>query len=129
MRALCRAHGDDVKLRDICHSRSGDKGTIANVSLIVFDSRHYSHIVQHVTAARVKAHFAGLATGDVWRYELPLIGALNFVVHGIAGGGVTRTLALDAHGKSLSSALLELEIDDCPFAPAASNYRTNDLTN
>lgn len=101
-----------MKLRDICHSRSGDKGTIANVSLIVFDPRHYSVIVQHVTASRVKAHFADLATGDVVRYELPRIGALNFVVHGIAGGGVTRTLALDAHGKSLSSALLELEIEE-----------------
>ena len=101
-----------MKLREICHSRSGDKGTIANVSLIVFDPRHYPLIVQHVTAARVQAHFADLATGDVVRYELPLIDALNFVVHGIAGGGVTRTLALDAHGKSLSSALLEMEIEE-----------------
>ena len=106
------AHGDDVKLRDICHSRSGDKGTIANVSLIVFDPRHYPLVVQQATAARVKAHFADLASGEVVRYELPMIGALNFVVYGIAGGGVTRTLALDAHGKSLSSALLEMEIDE-----------------
>ena len=81
------------------------------MSLIVFDPQHYPLVVEHLTAARVKAHFAGLATGDVIRYELPLIGALNFVVHGIVGGGVTRTLALDAHGKSLSSALLEMEID------------------
>jgi len=100
-----------VKLRTIAHSRSGDKGTIINVSLIVFDPRQYPHVVEHVTADRVRAHFAALATGDVIRYELPLIGALNFVVHGIVGGGVTRTLALDAHGKSLSSALLEMEID------------------
>ena len=101
-----------MKLRAIAHSRSGDKGTTANVSLIAFEPRHYVTIVQHVTAARVKDHFSGLATGDVIRYELPLIGALNFVVHGIVGGGVTRTLALDAHGKSLSSALLEMEIPD-----------------
>jgi len=103
-----------VKLRTIAHSRSGDKGTILNVSLIVFDERHYPLIVRHVTANRVKAHFAELATGEVIRYELPLIGALNFVVWGVVGGGVTRTLALDAHGKSLSSALLELDIDEGP---------------
>jgi hypothetical protein len=101
-----------MKLRAVAHSRSGDKGTIINVSLIVFDPRHYPFIVRHVTAERVKAHFAGLATGEVLRYELPRIGALNFVVHGITGGGVTRTLALDAHGKSLSSALLEMEVDE-----------------
>ncbi len=101
-----------MKLRTIAHSRSGDKGTIVNVSLIAFDARHYQSMVRHATAARVKDHFSGLATGDVIRYELPLIGALNFVVHGIVGGGVTRTLALDAHGKSLSSALLEMEIPD-----------------
>ena len=100
-----------MKLRSICHSRSGDKGSIVNVSLIVFDARHYPLVVEHVTAARVKAHFADLATGEVVRYELPLIRALNFVVHGVAGGGVTRTLALDAHGKSLSSALLEMELE------------------
>jgi hypothetical protein len=103
-----------MKLRTIAHSRSGDKGTIINVSLIVFDERHYPLIVRHLTADRVKAHFAELATGDVIRYELPLIGALNFVVWGVVGGGVTRTLALDAHGKSLSSALLELDIDEGP---------------
>jgi len=101
-----------VKLRAIAHSRSGDKGTIVNVSLIVFDANHYPLIAREVTAERVRAHFSELATGDVVRYALPLVGALNFVVHGVVGGGVTRTLSLDAHGKSLSSALLEMEIDD-----------------
>jgi hypothetical protein len=100
-----------MKLRSIAHSRTGDKGTTINVSLIVFNPRHYPLVVHQVTADRVKAHFVELATGTVIRYELPLIGALNFVVHGVVGGGVTRTLALDAHGKSLSSALLEMEID------------------
>ncbi|HTH02558.1 MAG TPA: hypothetical protein VL882_19920 [Vicinamibacterales bacterium] len=100
-----------MKLRTIAHSRSGDKGTIINVSLIAFEPRHYPVIVGEVTADRVKAHFAELATGRVIRYELPAIGALNFVVHGVVGGGVTRTLALDAHGKSLSSALLEMDIE------------------
>ena len=106
-----------MKLRTIAHSRSGDKGTIVNVSLIAFEPRHYPALVRYVTATRVKEHFIGLANGDVIRYELPLIGALNFVVHGMVGGGVTRTLALDAHGKSLSSALLEMEIPDADSSP------------
>lgn len=101
-----------MKLRTIAHSRSGDKGTIVNVSVIAFEPAHYPVLVRHVTAARVKEHFSDLATGEVIRYELPLIGALNFVLHGIVGGGVTRTLALDPHGKSFSSALLEMEIPD-----------------
>jgi hypothetical protein len=101
-----------MTLRTICHSRSGDKGMMLNLSLIAFDARDYPRLVRHVTASRVKALFAELAEGDVIRYELPLLGALNFVLHGLVGGGVTRTLALDAHGKSLSSALLEMEIPD-----------------
>ena len=101
-----------MKLRVISHSRSGDKGTILNVSLIAFDERHYPLLVRHVTADRVKAHFAELVDGEVTRYQLPEIGALNFVLKGVIGGGVTRTLALDAHRKSLSSALLEMEIPD-----------------
>ncbi len=67
---------------------------------------------EQVTAERVKAHFAGVVEGEVVRYELPNIAALNFVMSQTLGGGVTRSLALDAHGKSLSSALLDLEIDD-----------------
>ena len=101
-----------MKLRAISHSRSGDKGTILNISLIAFDERSYPLLQRHVTAARVKVHFADLVDGDVTRYELPAIGALNFVLRGRIGGGVTRTLALDSHGKSLSSALLEMEIPD-----------------
>lgn len=101
-----------MKLRTIGHSRSGDKGSMLNISLIAFDERDYPRLVRHVTAARVKALFAELADGDVTRYELPLIGALNFVLHRLIGGGVTRTLAIDGHGKSLSSALLEMEIPD-----------------
>ena len=68
--------------------------------------------MQHATTERVKQHFAGLVTGDVVRYELPELSALNFVLHGVVGGGVTQTLALDAHGKALSAALLEMEIPD-----------------
>jgi hypothetical protein len=101
-----------MTLRTIAHARSGDKGTTINISLIAFDARDYPRLVRLVTAARVKARFAGIADGDVIRYELPAIGALNFVLFGVRGGGVTRTLALDAHGKSLSSALLDMEIPD-----------------
>jgi hypothetical protein len=101
-----------MKLRAISHSRTGDKGAILNISLIAFDERHYPILVRHVTADRVRTHFGDLFDGEVVRYEIPTIGALNFVLHGRIGGGVTRTLALDVHGKSLSSALLEMEIPD-----------------
>jgi len=101
-----------MKLWRIAHARSGDKGTISNISLIAFRSADYPRLARHVTAARVRERFADLVTGEVRRYELPSIAALNFVLHGMADGGVTRTLALDAHGKSLSSALLDMEIPD-----------------
>lgn len=100
-----------MKLRAIAHSRTGDKGNISNISVIAFDPRHYALLTSQVTAARVRAHFAGIVEGDVVRYELPNIAALNFVMQQALGGGVTRSLALDAHGKSLSSALLDMEID------------------
>ena len=101
-----------MKLRELAHSRTGDKGNTANVSVIAFDPANFERLRQHVTAERVKAHFAGIVRGDVVRYELPKIAALNFVMADALGGGVTRSLALDMHGKSLSSALLELDIPD-----------------
>ncbi|MEH3147658.1 MAG: hypothetical protein PGN34_20445 [Methylobacterium frigidaeris] len=101
-----------MKLRAIAHSRTGDKGNTSNISLIAHDPADYSRLVAHVTAERVKAHFAGIVHGDVTRYEIPSIGALNFVLKRALGGGVTRSLALDPHGKSLGSALLDLEIPD-----------------
>lgn len=101
-----------MRLRDIAHSRTGDKGNTVNISLIAFDERDYARLLRHVTADAVRDHFTDLIAGDVVRYELPGIGALNFVLHGVIGGGVTRTQALDAHGKSFSSALLEMEIPD-----------------
>jgi non-ribosomal peptide synthetase component E (peptide arylation enzyme) len=100
-----------MKLRALAHSRTGDKGNISNISVIAYDPRHYALLKAQVTAERVRAHFAGIVEGEVTRYELPNIAALNFVMQNALGGGVTRSLALDAHGKSLSSALLELEID------------------
>lgn len=101
-----------MKLREIAHSRTGDKGNISNISVIAFDPRHYPLLAEQVTAERVKALFASVVRGEVVRYELPKIGALNFVLDQALGGGVTRSLALDAHGKSLSTALLDLDIDD-----------------
>jgi hypothetical protein len=99
-------------LRDIAHARAGDKGDICNISLIAFDARDYPRLLAHATPERVKALFAGIANGQVTRYELPQLGAMNFVITGGLGGGVTRSLALDAHGKSLSALLLTMEIPD-----------------
>jgi hypothetical protein len=99
-----------MKLRQIAHSRAGDKGNTSNISVIAFEERHYPLLLRLVTAERVKEHFREIADGEVTRYELPAIGALNFVLKDTLGGGVTRSLALDAHGKSLSSAILELDI-------------------
>jgi hypothetical protein len=99
-------------LRDLAHSRTGDKGDTSNISLIAYDAADYPLLARQVTAARVRAHFAGIVCGEVTRYELPTLGALNFVLEGALGGGVTRSLALDAHGKSLSSALLSMEIPE-----------------
>ena len=99
-------------LRDLAHSRTGDKGDTSNISVIAYDAADYPLLVRRVTTERVKAHFSGIALGEVTRYELPRLGALNFVLEHALGGGVTRSLALDAHGKSLSSALLSMEIPD-----------------
>jgi len=101
-----------MKLRDIAHSRTGDKGNISNVSLIAYDPDDYGVIRDYVTAERVKQLFDGIVHGEVTRYELPGIGALNFVMTEALGGGVTRSLAIDAHGKSLSSALLNMDLPD-----------------
>jgi hypothetical protein len=100
-----------MKLRQIAHSRTGDKGNTSNISVIAYRAEDYPLLVAEVTAERVRAHFTGVVEGTVVRYELPRIGALNFVMTQTLGGGVTRSLALDAHGKSLSSALLDLEIE------------------
>lgn len=101
-----------MKLHDIAHSRTGDKGNTSNISLIAYDPAHYPLLKKYVTAERVKEFFSDIVQGDVVRYELPNIGALNFVMFQALGGGVTRTLALDIHGKSLSSALMDIEIPD-----------------
>jgi hypothetical protein len=104
-----------MKLREIAHSRTGDKGNTSNISVIAYDPVHYPLLEKQVTVERLKALFSEIVEGDVVRYTLPNIGALNFVMYKALGGGVTRTLAIDLHGKSLSSAILEIEIhkDQC----------------
>jgi hypothetical protein len=98
-------------LRDIAYSRAGDKGNRSTVSVIAYDMKDFPAIERAVTAECVKQHYAGIAKGQVERYVLPQLGALNFVLHDALGGGVTRSLCLDAHGKCLGSAILSLDID------------------
>jgi hypothetical protein len=111
-----------MKLREIAHSRSGDKGNTSSISVIAFQERDYPLLLRHVTPERVKAHFGDLVAGDVIRYEIPSLGALNFVLGQALGGGVTRSLVLDTHGKSLSSVLLDLELPDEPETQQAPSH-------
>lgn len=99
-----------MKLWEIAHSRTGDKGNISNISLIAYKPEDYEMLKEKVTTEKVKEHFAGMVKGDVVRYELPNIQALNFVMYDALGGGVTRSLSVDMHGKGLSSYLLDMEI-------------------
>jgi hypothetical protein len=101
-----------MRLRAIAHSRTGDKGDTSNIAVIAYDPKDYARLERHVTAECVKQHFADIVKGEVVRYTLPGIGALNFVMRRALGGGVTRSLALDAHGKCLSSAILDLELSE-----------------
>lgn len=105
-----------VLLKDICHVRSGDKGDTANVGLIALDQKHYPLIRKYVTAEAVKKHFAGICLGEVERFELPNLGALNFLLHRSLGGGGTLSLKTDAQGKTYGAALLRmiLEVPDLP---------------
>lgn len=95
-------------LRDIAHARSGDKGNRATLSVIAFDKKDYPQLERELSAERVRACYAGIVHGRIDRYLLPQLGAVHFVMHEALGGGVTRSLALDAHGKSLSSKILAL---------------------
>jgi hypothetical protein len=100
-----------MKLRDVAHSRTGDKGNTSNISVIAYRAENFPLIRELVTAERVRAQLASLNPSRVTRYELPKLGALNFVIAGALGGGVTRSLALDAHGKALSSILLDMDLE------------------
>jgi hypothetical protein len=98
-------------LRDIAHVRTGDKGDASQICVIVFDLRDYSRLAEFLTAERLRGHLSGLPATAIVRYELPKLGALNFLLEGALAGGVTRSLALDAHGKTLGTQLLDLELD------------------
>ncbi len=100
-----------MKLKDIAHSRTGDKGDIINISVIAFDEKDYPKLEKLVTATVVKKFLGETVQGEVIRYEVPNLGALNFVMQKALRGGVTRSLRLDKHGKSLSSILLEMPLD------------------
>ena len=100
-----------VPLREIAFARSGDKGDTANIGLIAFRQSIYPILVQEVTADRVKRHFKDICRGEVERFELPNLRALNFLLHNSLGGGGTVSLMLDAQGKTLATALLRMEID------------------
>jgi hypothetical protein len=99
------------KLYDLAHARAGDKGNTSILSLIAYRPEDFALLRDRVTVDAVRKHFAGVIKGNVKRYELPGLGALQFVGEDALAGGVTTSLAIDAHGKSLSSALLEMEIE------------------
>jgi hypothetical protein len=100
-----------IQLTKLAHARSGDKGDTANVGLIALKEEYYPVLVREVTAVRVKQHFAGICKGEVERFELPNLAALNFLLHESLGGGGTLSLMTDAQGKTFSTALLRMYID------------------
>src|SRR5256714_15094940 len=100
-----------IQLTKLAHARSGDKGDTANVGVIALREDFYPVLVREVTSARVKEHFKGICKGEVERFELPNLGALNFLLHESLGAGGTLSLMTDAQGKSFSTALLRMEIE------------------
>jgi hypothetical protein len=100
-----------VQLRKLAHARSGDKGDTANVGLIALRDEFYPILVREVSAERVKDHFKGICNGEVERFELPNLQALNFLLHESLGGGGTLSLMTDAQGKTFSTALLRMMVE------------------
>jgi hypothetical protein len=100
-----------VPLRRVAHARSGDKGEASNVGLVADDPRFYEVLRREVTAERVRAHFARVCRGEVERFEVPNLLALNFILHDSLGGGGTASLKTDAQGKTHGQGLLEMEIE------------------
>lgn len=100
-----------VPLRHVAHVRSGDKGDIANVVVVAYTDALYPVLAEQLTAERFRERYAGVLRGPVERYEVPGVGALNFVAHGALGGGVSRSLRLDNYGKALCSALLDVDLE------------------
>lgn len=100
-----------IQLLEIAHARSGDKGDTANVGLIALKPENFPILSRYVTAEKVKKHFAGICHGEVERFELPNLGALNFLLHHSLGGGGTLSLKTDAQGKTYAAALLRMVIE------------------
>ena len=103
-----------IPLSQIAHARSGDKGDTSNIGIIAYQIKHYPVLVREVTAQRVKARFGALCQGQVERFELPNLGALNFLLHESLGGGGTLSLRVDAQGKTYGAALLAMEVEASP---------------
>ena len=101
-----------IRVYDIAHARAGDKGNTSNISVTAYDDAGWAVIDRELTAERVLGHFRHLGAGPVRRYELPQLRALNFVIENALGGGVTRSLALDTHGKALSATLLSMVLEE-----------------
>lgn len=100
-----------VQLIKIAHARSGDKGDTGNVGVIARKPEYYPLLVKYLTEEKVKRHFEGICLGKVERFELPNVGALNFLLHNSLGGGGTKSLKNDAQGKTLSSVMLRMELE------------------
>jgi len=100
-----------IQLTRLAHARSGDKGDTANVGLIALKDEYYPLLVREVTASRVRQHFEGICQGEVERFELPNLSALNFLLHESLDGGGTLSLMTDAQGKTFSTALLRMKIE------------------
>lgn len=98
-------------LQHLAHTRSGDKGNTSNIAVIAYDAAFYPYLKQQLTANAFKQFYAGVVKGEVERYEVDNLGALNFVAHGALGGGVSRSLCLDNYGKALASAILGFEFE------------------
>lgn len=103
-----------IPLSQIAHARSGDKGDTSNIGVIAYAEKHFPILVREVTAERVKTHFGSFVHGAVERFELPNLGALNFLLHESLGGGGTLSLRIDAQGKTYGAALLRMEIEVSP---------------
>ncbi|HVZ49070.1 MAG TPA: hypothetical protein VG916_09820 [Gemmatimonadaceae bacterium] len=113
----------NIPLADIAHARSGDKGDSANVGVIALRPEWYAVLEKYLTVDVVSAHFAPLISGPVERYDLPNLGALNFVLHGALDGGGTRSLRIDAQGKTLSTAMLRIVLDVPASDPRVASVR------
>jgi hypothetical protein len=112
-----------IRVYDIAHGRAGDKGNTSNISVIAYDEAGWQILREQLTEREVMEAFAHVATGPVRRYVLPKLRALNFVIEGALGGGVTRSLAQDAHGKSLSSLMMTIELSTERKSPGTAEAR------